>query len=365
MAEPRILILTASIGEGHDLPARMLAEGIVAESPGANVDVVDFLSVVGEVARRLVMNNSRFDSVWGNRIFDLEYKLIAEIGPTRRLASAITGGLAGRPARRAVEAYKPDVVVSTYPGSTEALGRLRAKGRLDVPVVSAITDLASLFYWAHPGVDLHLITHPESAAEVQRLAPGSRIECVRGLTDPAFYELRDQIEARRHLGLPESCSVITVSGGGWGVGDLTGAVEEALLIPGATVVCLGGRNEGVNAELDRRFGADPRVVVLGFSEQMPDLLAASDVLIHSTAGLTALEAIMLGCRVVSYGWGRAHVRINNEAFVREGLAEVATTRTELGAALRRSVGLPRVPDRSFASLPAAASAVLNLASAHG
>ena len=328
--------------------------------PRARVDVVDFLDVVGGFARRIVIDGSRFDSDWGNRMFDLEYRLIAEIGPTRRLAGAITGGLAGRPARRAVREASPDLVVSTYPGSTEALGRLRAKGRIGMPVVSAITDLASLWYWAHPGIDLHLITHPESAAEVESIAPASRIECVRGLTDPDFYEPRDERAARRRLGLPAEGRVVTVSGGGWGVGDLTGAVEEALLLADARVVCLGGRNEDVHGELQRRFGADPRVTVLGFTEEMPDLLAASDVLVHSTAGLTVLEALMLGCRVISYGWGRAHVRINNEAYVREGLAEVATDRAELGAALRRAVELPRNPDPSFAALPSAASAVLSL-----
>ncbi len=360
MDAPRVLILTASIGEGHDLPARVLAEGIREQRPDAHVDVVDFLDVVSKLARRIVIDGSQFDSDWGNRLFDLEYRLIAEIGPTRRLAGAITGGLAGRPALRAVSQASPDIVVSTYPGSTEALGRLRAKGRIGVPVVSAITDLASLWYWAHPGIDLHLITHPESVDEVRSIAPGSRIECVRGLTDPAFYEPRDEAAARRRLGLPAEGRVVTVSGGGWGVGDLTGAVEEALTTPDTSVVCLGGRNEEVRRELERRFGGDSRVTVLGFTEQMPDLLAASDVLVHSTAGLTVLEALMLGCRVVSYGWGRAHVRINNEAYVREGLAEVATDRAELGAALRRSLALPRTPDRSFAALPTAASAVLSL-----
>ncbi len=53
-------------------------------------------------------------------------------------------------------------------------------------------------------------------------------------------------------------------------------------------------------------------------------------------------------------------RVNNEAYVREGLAEVATDRAELGAALRRSLELPRRPDPSFAALPTAASAVLSL-----
>jgi len=41
---------------------------------------------------------------------------------------------------------------------------------------------------------------------------------------------------------------------------------------------------------------EARVVVLGFSKRMPELLAAADVLVHSTAGLTVLEALMRGCQ---------------------------------------------------------------------
>ena len=50
---------------------------------------------------------------------------------------------------------------------TAVLGMLRENRRLEVPVQSAITDLAGLRYWAHPGVDLHFVTHPESIEEVE------------------------------------------------------------------------------------------------------------------------------------------------------------------------------------------------------
>jgi UDP-N-acetylglucosamine:LPS N-acetylglucosamine transferase len=113
--------------------------------------------------------------------------------------------------------------------------------------------------------------------------------------------------------------------------------------------------------LTRRFAGEDRVLVWGFTDRMSDLLAAADVLVHSTAGLTVLEAIMRGCRPISYGWGRAHVRVNNEAFVRFGLAEVAASRAELRASLRRCLAASRVPDRSFEALPTAASLVLQLA----
>jgi UDP-N-acetylglucosamine:LPS N-acetylglucosamine transferase len=98
----------------------------------------------------------------------------------------------------------------------------------------------------------------------------------------------------------------------------------------------------------------------GFTDEMPDWFAAADVLVHSTAGLTVLEAIMRGCGVVSYGWGMGHVRVNNEAFARFGLAEVAATREQLGDALIRALAASGAPDESFAELPTAASAVLGL-----
>jgi hypothetical protein len=56
-----------------------------------------------------------------------------------------------------------------------------------------------------------------------------------------------------------------------------------------------------------------------------------------------------------------HVRVNNEAFARFGLAEVARTREELGNALVRALEASGEPDESFAELPTAASAVLGIA----
>ena len=357
----RVLILTAAIGEGHDLPARVLAEGILEEEPGARVEIVDALAAVGGLTERVALDGSRFHSGWGNRMFDLEFALVSRFPPTRWL----TGALFVRPASRrmaaVIDSERPDVVVSTYPGATAGLGRLRAAGRLRVPAVGAITDLAALRYWADPGVDLHLITHPESEAEVRRIAPVSAVVCVRGLSSPAFYAAPDPAGWRTENGIPAEGSLVAVSGGGWAVGDLEGAAEAALRAGAESVVVLCGRNEAVRSRMQERFRAERRVIVLGFVGRMSDLLAAAGVLVHSTAGLTVLEAIIRGCRVVSYGWGRAHIRANNEAFERYGLAAVARDRGELEAAIRSALANPAAPDPSFAALPGAAAQVLRLA----
>ncbi len=355
-----MLILTASVGEGHDLPARTLAAQLRAERPDVEVVTRDGLEPMGRVVTAISADAGRvvfFRFLW---LWDLGFWVFAGFGPTRRAAQALLARVGGAGLLRLIRSLDPGVVVSTYPTTTEVLARLRRSGALDVPVVSAITDVAGLRYWAAPGVDLHLITHPESADEVRRIAGAdARVEWVHGLTAAAFLGERSAADARDALGLPAAGKLVLVSGGGWGVGDVDGAVEEALRIDEVShVVGLCGRNDRLRTRLAWRFAAEPRVRVEAFTEQMPDWLAAADVLVHSTGGLTVLEALMRGCPAISYGWGRGHIRLHNAAFRRFGLADVVATRTELGWALRRALARGRTRTDAFRALPSAASLVL-------
>ena len=90
---------------------------------------------------------------------------------------------------------------------------------------SAITDLAGLRYWAHPGVDLHYVTHPESIEEVEKLVGPGTVEWVRPPISREFLMPRTRRDAREALDLPAHARIVLVSGGGWGIGDLEGAIE--------------------------------------------------------------------------------------------------------------------------------------------
>jgi processive 1,2-diacylglycerol beta-glucosyltransferase len=366
-AAPRVLILTASVGAGHDLPAHTLATQLRSERPDAEIVTEDALAAIGGLVKVLSADAAevfffRFQVAW-----DIGFWLFAGYGPTRRATQALLTQQSTPALMRLIEQARPDVIVCTYPNITEVLGRLRRSGRLQTPVCSAITDLAALDYWASPGVDLHLVTHPESIHEVRRIAgAATEIHCVHGFTDAAFRVPRSPADARASLGLPAEGKIVLVSGGGWGVGDVLGAVEAALgLGDVSAVVCLCGHNESLYRRVAARFGDDPRVRAEGFTDRMPEWMAASDVLVHSTCGLTVLEAHMRGCAVISYGWGRGHIRSNDRALRRFGLGDVVATPAELRAALERAFARPRRPDPRFAELPSAASLVLALADGRG
>jgi processive 1,2-diacylglycerol beta-glucosyltransferase len=353
-----VSIFTASIGAGHDVPAQILATAL--RERGAAADVVDGLPIAGPVARAIIGGGSSLDSTAGSLVFEAGYLLGTRLAPMRRVGSRVIERIVGARFAAHMSAHPADVVVSTYPLWSELFGRMRLDGALAVPAVSAITDLAALDYWAHPGIDVHLLTHPESEAEVRAIAgPRTRIQAVHGLTDPGFEDPPERNVAREALGLPTRGSLVVVSGGGWGVGDLRGATDTALHYGANTVVVLVGHNEAARARMEAAYGADDRVQVWGFTDKMVLLLAAADVLIHSTAGLTVLEALMCDCRVISYGWARGHIRVNNRAYERLDMVAVARTRPQLAHALVHALAAPPLA-APLPQLPVAADLVLGL-----
>ena len=359
-AKPRrVLIISADIGEGHDLPARAVAREFKDEDPDAQVSIVNGLPAMGPILTKMLRENSAFMFTFVPWLFDLQYRLFMYFGPTRWLSLRLLTLFGRRGLMRLIRAYDPDVIVSTYPGVTAVLGEMRRKRRLDVPCYSSITDLAGLQFWAHPGIDLHFITHPESAEEVERIAGPGSVRWAKPPTAPAFLAARSREEARKALALPAAGRVIAVSGGGWGVGDLVGATRAALEFEDATVLCLCGRNDALRAKVVGRFGDEPRLRVMGFTDRMGDVLAAADALVHSSAGLTVLEAIIRGCPVVSYGFGYGHVRASNAALERFKLAQVAHTEADLVPAISIALEQRPEPDPRFARRPSTASLILS------
>jgi UDP-glucose 4-epimerase len=346
----KVLIISADIGEGHDLPARAVAREFHDEDPDALVAIVNGLPAMGWFLTKLLRENSEFMFRWVPWLFDLQYRLFMGFAPTRWFSMKMLTFLGRRGLMRLINAHNPDVIVSTYPGVTAVLGELRRTGRLKVPVYSSITDLAGMQFWAHPGVDLHFVTHPETIEEVESIAGPGSVRWAKPPTSPSFLAARSRADARRALALPtDETKVIAVSGGGWGVGDLLGATRAALEVPDALVLCLCGRNDKLRARVSRELGAEPRLRIMGFTDRMGDVLAASDALVHSSAGLTVLEAIIRGCPVISYGFGYAEGG-------RHRPGALAGSRVPPGA--RRSLCPPAVdglvdPERRAALPPAA------------
>lgn len=355
----RVLILTAPVGDGHLAAAHALAEDFDRTHADVEVTLVDVLPFLGPVLRFLLLDAYRLQLRRSPWIFGLLFAGFLRIKPLRLLGRAGLVTLGARPLARLIRHAQADVVISTYPAATSVLGYLRRRGRVAGTACATITDLGGICFWAHPGIDLHLVMHESLVADVEREA-GSGSACLtKPLVGRSFVEPVDRALLRAELGILDGRRLVVVSGGGWGVGDLTGATRTALALGRTSVISIAGRNETLEGELRAAFAGDRRVRVLGFTTRMSELLAAADVLVHTTGGVTCLEALARGCPIISYGAHAGHVPTVSRAMHSLGVATHAQTLAELEGGLESALaGSASTRPIDYSSAPSPADAVL-------
>ncbi|MBB6629748.1 glycosyltransferase [Nocardioides sp. KIGAM211] len=330
-AVPRVLIVSASVGAGHDGAATELARQ--AAAAGYAVDRVDFLDLfprgVGGLLRaayRIQLRSA--PATWGWLLARLEH------GGGRRWAARVAARLTRKRLLRAC-APDPTLAVSTYPLASQSLADLRLRGLLGCPVVTFLTDMSVHPLWVAPGADLHLALHAEPARQAARLgARGVRI--VGPAVSPAFTAVTptSRATARSRFRLPTEAPLGLVVAGSWGVGDIVRTVHDLLAAGVVTpvVVC------GSNAALRRRLEKVPGVRTLGWVDDMASLMHACDIVVQNAGGLTSLEARECGLPVVTYRSLPGHGHSNSQALEIAGWTIWARERAELVPALLLALG---------------------------
>lgn len=338
----RVLIVSASMGAGHDGAARELANRL--EARGHAVQVRDFLDAGPLRIGPALRSGYEFELRHVPSAYDATYRFWHRVPWMAPVVAWLVMALTRRRVMRWVRDLEPDVMVSTYPLSTLCVGRLRTTHRLGVPAVNFITDFGVHPLWVHRGMDLNLAVHegPAELARQRTHRPG--VAC-----GPLVAERFDPETAagpggraarRRHLGLTADDIAVLIVAGSWGVGGLRETFDAVAAIPGAVPVVVCGRDETLLHRVQQAATDDGvRAVVLGWTDEMPALMAASDVLVENAGGLTAFEAMRVGLPVVSYRPIAGHGVENTAAMADAGVSVVAADPAGLAEALR-TVGRP-------------------------
>jgi UDP-N-acetylglucosamine:LPS N-acetylglucosamine transferase len=331
----RVLVVSGSVGAGHDGAARELAHRLRAAS--VEVDVRDYLDAVPRWLA-LALRDGYSGSV-GHLpgAFQLLFSRIEREGPVWRMTRALCALAEREIARWLATGY--GAVVSTYPLASQVLGELRAKGVCTVPVLTYLTDPAAHRCWLHPAVDRHLTVTDATAAQA-KAEYGAALTPAGPLVPRRFADMVPRAELAqlcRELALPAGRPVALLAGGSLGIGLWSSIVDvaEAGFVP--LVLC--GRNEG----LRRRLATVPQAVPLGWRSDVDVLMQLADVMVHNAGGLSFTESLVSGLPAVTYQPIPGHGRANAAVLDRYGLAPWARSADELAVALRAQVRRGRRP----------------------
>ena len=170
---------------------------------------------------------------------------------------------------------------------------------VQVPEVQVITDFFAHALWLRSSIRRYYVGAEEMAVHLRACGVDDGRVRVTGIPiDARFAALPERGEARRLLDLDPERDTLLFMAGGMEAGTAETLVEQlgAIRWPlQALVVC--GRSPELVARL-RPLAAEARALVrirvLGFSDQVPTMMAASDLMAGKPGGLTSSEALAAG-----------------------------------------------------------------------
>ncbi|HEX3908563.1 MAG TPA: glycosyltransferase [Mycobacteriales bacterium] len=325
-----VLIVSASMGSGHDAAAAELARRL--RGRGHPVQIVDFLMLPplrqGELLRGFYRQLvGRAPRAYGLAMSQWQ----RHPGFFERLTEVGAGGYE-RPLAALVDRLRPAAVVSTYNLAGQALGRMRRGGRLPMPLTCYQTDPGAHRYWLAAGADAHLVPLPQAAAAL-RAWGAAGVSTVAPLV--AIGPAVDRAPARRRWSLADRARVALVNGGSWGVGEAA-ATARTLAAAGMVPIVLCGRSSRLAGHVAQVPGAR----AVPWTDDVPGLLAAADVVVDNAGGTTCWEALAAGRPVVVHRPIGGHGRLNAAALADAGLARWTADDASLRIAVQQAVPSP-------------------------
>ena len=347
----RVLLLSASMGAGHDTAAHELADRLRAR--GDEPQVVDLLAClpagIGAAIKGFYAGTLRF-TPW---LYELIYRHFLEGAGAARVSTDPVVRLALPRVRDLVASTRPDAVVPLWHVAAQVTGALRADGELRSPVTVAVTELAVHPGWIHPGNDRHLCVHQVAADEAA--ARGGADPIAAAPLIPARF-----VTAGPDDGLPPDVAAgvgerrpVVITAGAWGAGAVREAAAALSDSERFAAVVLCGRND----RLRRAFAGRRAVVPLGWRDDVRRVVGGAAVIVQNGGGLACWEALSVGRPVVTYrplpGHGRAAAAILD----RLGLAPWAHDAAEFLRVVAAADGRP-APRVDIAAMPDAADLIL-------
>ncbi|GAA3826040.1 MGDG synthase family glycosyltransferase [Streptomyces chiangmaiensis] len=334
----RILIVSASMGAGHDTVALELARR--ARDRGHEAHIVDVLGLLphglGTGLRRGYRSSVRHFP-WA---YAALHRVLLRRGTGRRPSGVPLARLAGDRLAELAARTGADVVVPVFHLGAQLTGHLRSLGRLRMPSVVFLIDFAVHRQWLHPGNDRYLCLTDEAAAEVRQDIT-TPAEVTGPVVAPEFLAPGPTaaLWARQFDRLAPGLPPVLLSAGAWGTGTRLPATARLLAGHGYLPVVLCGRNERLQGSLT----AVPGALALGWVADMAGLMHAAGALVDNAAGQTAVQALAAGLPVVGYRPLPGHGAEGVRRMAALGIADLAADETDLLASLDRltTVG----PDR--------------------
>jgi UDP-N-acetylglucosamine:LPS N-acetylglucosamine transferase/predicted metal-dependent phosphoesterase TrpH len=289
----KILILTAGFGDGHNAAARSLRDAIEFLDENSRAEVLDLFAdsygAFNTLARKTYLGMVQYaPSLWGGIYSMLENPFVErQLGGFTRLQTML---------EKILNETQPDCVVSTYPVYGHVIKKIFAGHERPFKFITIVTDSITInSSWFRAPSDYFCVANDASADVLLKGGVAEKnIQTLGFPVNPIFAD--NTIELPQPAGDEPRRVLYIINTGKKKAGK---AVDRLLELDNVHLTITAGRDPELRAKLIERtrdFG--DRVKVLGWTNQMPELMMSHHLVISKAGGATVQEAIAARCPMI-------------------------------------------------------------------
>lgn len=283
-----VLILTSSFGNGHNSVAAAIREQIVEEAPELEVQTVDIMDISSPKVKEAFFWTYGLLTRKHPSVYNYFYRIKKDV-PDNGLDKVLYNLCLNRVGKY-LDRTRPKLIISTFPLCSGFVSRVKEVFGLDVPLITAITDVVDSWEWIHQETDLYFVPcrHVGDRLAVKGIDK-DKIRVTGIPVKKAFLSNEPRQKAYRQ--------VLIMGGAMDKLGLDAGVLRELSVIPNTKTIVVTGGNQAL---YDRLVQSGPfdNIEILGYTKNIAQLMDNSDLVVTKPGGVTLFEAINKGIPVL-------------------------------------------------------------------
>lgn len=330
------MLCTYSAGYGHHKAAEAVKDAFFRLNPDAGVYIIDPFKIGRPGLNSLIISCYLQLVRWVPFVYRFIYDK-AETSQSDNTFGFWWRMVINRKFRQALHTLlqreQPDVILCLHPFSAIAMRMWKNSADSCKPVIAGLlTDYTVHPFWWQLDLDGYFVSAPELIGEITKHGiPRKRVWPVGIPVDSAVGTYHDKSAIRRNLGLNPERPTVLIMGGGLGLGGLDeivrclGTMEQDI-----QMLVVTGANSAIQESLARLVaGMVTAVKVFGFVNNVPELMAASDLIVTKPGGVTVAEALATGLPLIIWKPIPGQEERNTSFLVKKDLAVLVEDLQEL------------------------------------
>ena len=302
----KILIFYASYGGGHLSAANSIKDYLSSNYEKIDVELIDCMKYINKPIEKITTTAynemaKKAPWAWGKIYSDSQKGPLAHITTRSNQVFAIK-------LLRLLREKKPDLIISTHPFGSQMCSYLKRKGKITSKIATILTDFAPHDQWlvGSDYTDYFFVAHNKMKEYlISKNIPENKIFATGIPISNKFLETFNTSKILSSLSLKENLkTVLFFAGGKFGLGkSRTLEIFNTLVndFNNIQVIAISGKNKKMYEEFNQIVKIANKtnfIKIFEFVNNVPELMAVSDVVITKPGGLTTTESLVSGLPMI-------------------------------------------------------------------